>query len=84
MATYEKRGIYPVQRVSHYMERLETFFTVNDIEDAPENTQGRKSILLSVIWSKTSGLIRFFSPPKLFRDSESFIKSLSTKCCQVV
>ena len=44
------------EEFSHYMERLEFFFTANGIEDTPENAGRTKAILVSVIGSKTYGL----------------------------
>ena len=41
-----------------YIKRLTFFSTTNSIEDAPENAERRKAILLSIIRSKTRGLVR--------------------------
>ena len=45
------------EEFSHYMERLEFFFTTNSIDDVSENVGRRKAISLSVIGSKIYGII---------------------------
>ena len=54
---------------SQYMERLKFFFTVNGIENTPEDAGRRKAILLSVIESKNHGRVRNLSDPKKTTDA---------------
>ena len=64
MTTYDKMREYTeCEEFSHYMKRLEFFFTINGIEDTPENAGRWRAILLSVIGSKTYGFVRNLLTP---------------------
>ena len=56
------------EKFSHYIEKLEFFFIANGIEDTPENSERQKAMLLSIIKSKTYGLVRDLLAPNRVTD----------------
>ena len=70
MATYGSIVEYTGSKEwSQYMERLEFFFPANDIDNTLDNAGRQKAILLSVIGSKSYGLVRNLLVPKKAADA---------------